>query len=163
MVRLIQGEVYEPVETGPYTLEYDIYMQALMIELGISEIMGTAKAAELTEADKEAIGLAILRRVAESGQAHRLLAGFIKSKGAPWSAQWATLAAERINKPGGPHDERLKAQMILEGLARFFHAGPRSPKTSRWSFARGRRALSFGNQTVGRMFGVRHSSGSGTV
>jgi len=118
----IGGEVYEPIDRGSYTFAYDAYMQEVVADSGLHDL--------LHQGGDESTAVEALRRIVRSEKVGLLLAGLVKPAGADWTPAWARETAEKFMKTTDPTDKRVLQGLIVGGLQSFFGAGPRSFVTS---------------------------------
>jgi hypothetical protein len=116
----IKGQVYVPVETGTYTLAYDLYMQNVLQAADIGGVMANPPD------DGDQALQAVIEAIVRTNQIGAFLAGLLKPADAPWSVEHAKILAPIIDNVT---ERQLKDQLmavLVGGMASFFGAGPRS-------------------------------------
>jgi len=118
MVVSLGGEVYASIDEEAYTLEYDLYLQGLLEECGVVEIMRSDRPREEAARD-------MLRAIAVRGKSTDFIAGFLKPVDGRWTAAWAAETAAKLAKVTDPASRAEMLRMLPAGVASFFVAGPR--------------------------------------
>ena len=90
----LAGEVYEPISFTSFTPAYDLYVQQVLSDAGVTELL--TKREDLPENLREPAGKIFLRQLAYSGKLNDLYVAFIKPKGGERSVPWAIATAKKM-------------------------------------------------------------------
>ncbi len=136
---VINGDVCEPTSERSHTLDHDIYVQNVLEDAGITQLLQQVRE-DSTEAERRDLAQATLVKIAEAG-AGPLLAGLFQPVDKPWTVAWAKQAAPWIGADTDPHRRAAYILRTLEGIGDFFVVGLRSSRTFHSYFAALRRLI----------------------